>query len=314
MSKTRKKIGLALGSGGARGWAHIGVIRAIQEAGIHVDCVAGTSMGSLVGAAFASGTIDTLHNVALILDWKHVIYYFLEFTLPRSGLIDGVKIVEFVRQHVALSNIEDLPLPFSAIATEIETGEEVVMDRGDLIEAVRASISMPGIFTPVHRDGAVLVDGGLVEPVPVRAVRKMGAEIVIAVNLNHNLVERSFHKHQKKRKAASMERGTSNVQWDMIIKIINDRIKKIDFAPLTPMKHWFSRKDTLNVFDVLGNSLRIVAAQLAGMLLKSYPPDVLIEPDVPEMKFMDFHRAREAIDAGYQAAREQLKMHKDLFQ
>ncbi len=183
-----KKIGLALGSGGARGWAHIGVIEALEEAGFPVQCVAGTSMGALVGGAFASGRVQSLKEVALRLDWKQAIYYFLEVTFPRSGLIDGLKIASFVRQNVGKTNIQTLPMPFATVATDVLTGQEVVIDKGDMIDAIRASISIPGIFTPVSRDGAILVDGGLVNPVPVSVARRLGADVVIAVDLNYGAV------------------------------------------------------------------------------------------------------------------------------
>lgn len=181
------KVGLALGSGSARGWAHMGVIKALTEADIRVDYVAGTSIGAVVGAVYASGKIGALEDVALQLDWRQIVS-FLDVVFPKSGLIDGKKIADFVRTHVTPKNIEDLTLPFCAISTDLETGSEVVIRKGDVIEAVRASISIPGIFTPVRRNGMILVDGGLVDPVPVRVVREMGADFVIAVDLNHDII------------------------------------------------------------------------------------------------------------------------------
>jgi len=173
-----KKIGLALGSGSARGLAHIGVIKALDEAGIRVDYIAGTSAGAVVGAVYASGRINSLENVVLQLDWKKIVYFF-DVVFPKSGLIDGNKITDFIRNHVDEKNIEDLPLPFCAVSTDLATGNEVAIQEGDLIEAVRASISIPGIFTPVKKNDITLVDGGLVNPVPVSVVREMGAGFVI---------------------------------------------------------------------------------------------------------------------------------------
>ncbi len=157
-------VGLALGSGSARGWAHIGVIRALTEAGIHVDYIAGTSIGALVGAVYASGGIGTLENVVLQFDWKQIAYFF-DVVLPKSGLLDGKKVSAFIRRHVKEINIEELAIPFCAVATDLGTGNEVILKQGDIIEAVRASISVPGIFTPVKKNGTILVDGGLVNPV-----------------------------------------------------------------------------------------------------------------------------------------------------
>ena len=172
----RKKVGLVLGSGGARGWAHIGVIKAVEEAGIAIDYVVGASMGALVGGVYVSGKLPLLEAVALEFGSRDLFYYFLDVNFPRSGLIEGERIVRLVHKHVVSSNIESLPLPFAAIATDIESGREVVIRDGDLVEAIRASISIPGIFTPVCRDGHVLVDGGLVNPVPVSIARSMGVK------------------------------------------------------------------------------------------------------------------------------------------
>ncbi|MBW2662936.1 MAG: efflux RND transporter permease subunit, partial [Deltaproteobacteria bacterium] len=155
------RVGLALGSGSARGWAHIGVIRALAEAGIRVDYVAGTSIGALVGAVYASGEIDALEEVVLQLDWKQIVYFF-DVILPKSGLIDGKKVSVFIGNNIKKINIEDLPFPFCAVSTDMNTGDEVAIQDGDIIEAVRASISVPGIFTPVKKNGTILVDGGII--------------------------------------------------------------------------------------------------------------------------------------------------------
>ena len=180
------RIGLALGGGSARGWAHIGVIKALTEAGIHIDYVAGTSIGAVVGSVYASGRIATLEDVALQLDWKKVVNL-LDIVFPKSGIIDGNKITEFIREQVKTKTIEELPLPFAAVSTDLATGREVVIREGDIIEAVRASVSVPGVFTPISRAGLFLLDGGLVNPVPVSVVREMGADFVIAVDLNHDI-------------------------------------------------------------------------------------------------------------------------------
>ena len=161
-----KQIGLALGSGSARGLSHIGVIRALEEAGIKVDCIVGTSIGALIGSVYASGKLEALEKVYLDFDWKKIAYFF-DVVFPKSGLIDGNKVTDFVREYVHAETIEHLPLPFQVVATDIATGKEIWIDQGDVIEAVRASLSVPGIFTPVRRNGRILVDGGLVNPVPV---------------------------------------------------------------------------------------------------------------------------------------------------
>lgn len=299
-----KKIGLALGSGGARGWAHIGVIQALEEAGIPVHCVAGASMGALVGGAYASGKVHVLREVALRLDWRQVLYHFLEFTFPRSGLIDGAKIVRFVRAQVAKSDIETLPMPFAAVATDLATGREVVIRKGDLIDAIRASIAIPGIFTPVIRDGEVLVDGGLVDPVPVSVARQMGADFVIAVDLNRG----AFDRRPKARAPAPAAKPVplSPVQ-NRFLQALDEKFRQFDVSVLAPARKWVAaRSDLPNVFDVLGNSIRIVEAQIAEARLKEDRPEVLIRPAVGRMNFMEFHRADEVIRAGYAAAFAQM--------
>ncbi len=307
MSKHRKKIGLVLGGGGARGWAHIGVIRAIQEARIPIHCVAGTSMGALVGGAFVCGKIDLLQKVAIDLDWKHVFHYVIEFSPHRSGLIDGSKIVKFVRRHITSTNIEDASIPLQVVATNIQTGQEVVISQGDIIDAIRASVSIPGIFTPVVKRDLVLVDGGLVNPVPVSVVKAMGADFVIAVDVNRGLTEHT----------AAIKRGTIHTRPNVnphqteagthkIIDRINERINHAHLRSLSPVRRWISRRSTPNVFDIMGNTIRIIETELSAMLLEKTPPDILIQPQVGQINFMEFHRAQEAIDAGYEAAHQLL--------
>jgi len=148
--RLKGKVGLALGSGAARGWAHIGVIKALSEKNIKIDYVAGTSIGALVGAVFASGNLLALENIILKLDWKQIAFFF-DIKIPRSGLIDGKKITNFIRSHINKVMIEDLPIHFCAVTTDIQTGNEIIINSGDIIEAVRASISVPGIFTSKKR-------------------------------------------------------------------------------------------------------------------------------------------------------------------
>jgi NTE family protein len=177
------KIGLALGSGSARGLSHIGVIRGLQEANINIDVVCGSSIGSLVGGAFAAGKLNIMEEIIRGFSLSEFLR-FMEFPLPRSGLIDGDKIAQFMREKLSDVNIEDLPIPFGAVATDLTSGQEVWLQKGSLINAVRASISMPGMFTPLKREGMLLADGGLVNPVPVSLCRALGAQIVIGVNPN----------------------------------------------------------------------------------------------------------------------------------
>ncbi len=305
-----KKVGLALGSGSARGWSHIGVIRALAEAGVKVDYVAGTSIGALVGAVFASGKIDALEKVALQLDWKKIAYLF-DAVFPKSGLIDGRKVTVFVQNHVKEINIEDLSIPFCAVSTDLTTGKEVAIRDGNIIEAVRASISIPGIFTPVKKNGTFLVDGGVVNPVPVSVVRKMGADFVIAVDLNHNSIgntglDKITDIDSNKRSSEKKDRQGQG-EKNKLVEALNKRIKAVDFPALAHVKEWMNKEPMPSIFEVLTSSINIMEDQIKTIRLKTDPPDILIQPNLSHLKFLEFNRAKEAIDEGYKVSREKIK-------
>jgi len=307
--KISGKIGLALGSGSARGWAHIGVIHALSEAGIHIDYIAATSIGSVVGAVYASGNINTLEEVVLQLDWKQIAYFF-DVVLPKSGLIDGKKLSAFVRSHVNRINIEDLPIPFCTVSTDLTTGVEVIIQSGDIIDAVRASISVPGIFTPVKKNGAFLVDGGLVNPVPVSVTRQMGADFVIAVDLNHGIAnDKGFRQTAPPISRAPHSRtdaGKATEKKNKILELLNDRFATVDFPALSQLKEWMRAERAPNIFEVLTSSINIMEAQITETKLKTDPPDLLIQPNLSHLKFLEFNRAEEAIAEGYRATKAQL--------
>ena len=283
--KPGRKIGLALGGGAARGWAHIGVLRALEELEIPVVAIAGTSMGALVGAFAANGQVETIELVALGLAARDVARNFLDITLPRSGLVEGRKISRLIEEHLDVPRFDQLRLPFRAVATDLLTGAEVILDSGDVVEAVRASIAIPGIFTPVTRNGALLVDGGLVNPVPVSVVRSLGVEAVIAVDLN----------------CFAGPAAHSN-QWS---DSLQQRLKKSAASRWAPVKRWLEEAPQPNIFDVMGHSIRIIEQQIAAIRLRTEPAEVLIRPDVGAVGIMEFHRAAPAIEAGYQATLQQ---------
>ena len=291
------RIGLALGSGSARGLAHIGVLRALNEAHVTVDVVAGTSMGAVIGAVFASGKIDGLTAKLLNLDWQSIVAL-LDPVFPRSGLINSQKIAEFVRAHVPSARIEDLLMPFAAVSTDITNGEQVVATTGDLTEAVHASIAVPGIITPVRSNGRILVDGGLVNPVPVSVARAMGADLVIAVDLNHDIVTgRLSH-------PAAHGNGHAPIMARLLesLRAINSPVPAqfeawLHKAPLEPLP---------GIFEVLLASLYIMQARVTEADLRQTQPDLLIQPPLGAVRFMEFDRAEEIIDIGYRSAAEQL--------
>ncbi|QGZ62925.1 patatin-like phospholipase family protein [Paraburkholderia acidisoli] len=181
-----RRVGLVLGGGAARGWAHIGAIRALEEAGIKPDVVCGTSIGALVGAVYANGDLDWLEDWVGKLTWQTVVRLLdLRFS---GGLLGGRKVIDLFAQQFNGRAIDDLKVPFAAVATELDTGREVWLREGGVVDAVRASIAIPGIFTPIWHDGVWLVDGGLSNPVPVSAARAMRADTVIAIDLNHDIL------------------------------------------------------------------------------------------------------------------------------
>lgn len=295
------RIGLALGSGGARGCAHLGVIQALEEAGFSIACVAGTSMGALVGAVFASGRLDALREVARGMDWRQVLYYFAETPFrPKAGLIDGRRIVSFIRRYVTLEAIENLPIPFAACATDIMSGEEVVLDRGDIIDAVRASISIPGIFAPVHRAGRFLVDGGLVNPVPVQLARHLGADTVIAVDVNHMAEPLPPRRSPPTRRADAVPHASARRLPEAFLAGLRGKLHDLPWPP--------RRRDkaSLSVFDVIGNAIRILETQVTETRFKIEPPDLLIRPRLRDVAILDFHKADAIIAEGFAAARAAL--------
>jgi NTE family protein len=283
--KQRRKIGLAFGGGAARGWAHIGVLRALEELQIPVDAIAGTSMGALVGAVAAAGQLEAFEITALGLAAKDVARNFLDLTLPRAGLIEGQKIVRLIEQHLDVQRFEQLPIPYRAIATNLLDGSEVILSSGRIIEAVRASIAIPGIFTPVTREGALLADGGLVNPVPVSVVRTLGVDAVIAVDLNY-FSGPAAHGSLVSPKLQKRLEASAAMRW-------------------APIRRWMEEAAQPNIFDVLGHSIRIIEAQIAEIRLRTEPADVLIRPDVGRVGIMEFHRAAPAIEAGYNATLQQ---------
>ncbi len=293
------KIGLALGSGAARGWAHIGVINVLEEAGIHADVVAGCSIGALVGAAFVTGSMGKLHDWLMTLDWRGIVSL-MDFSFSRGGLIMGREVTEFLASLGVRGTIEDLPLPFMAVATDMATGREIWLKQGDLGQAIHASFSMPGLFAPVKRGNQWLLDGGLVNPVPVSACRALGADVIIAVNLNGDLVGR--------RRMPRLRRDDKDLTGKLLERLpesMADGLGRI--APSL-----LARRNAPGYFDVLGASINIMQDQITRSRLAGEPPHVLINPRLSHFNVMDFDRAKEAIAEGEKRARAALPHIRDI--
>ena len=280
----KPRVGLALGSGSARGWAHIGVIRALEEAGVRPDLVCGTSIGALVGAAYAAGELERLESWVLGLQIGDVVG-FADVSLS-AGLLKGDRLMQFFRGNFADRPIEQLGVPFAAVATSLQTGAEVWLRSGSTLDAVRASIALPGIFTPVRWEGSLLVDGGLTNPIPVSLARAMGADVVIAVDLGSDMLGRHF------RTSASPEAPASPPQWML-------RLRE-NLRVLAPEKS--SEEPPMpSMMDVVSTCLDIVLVRIARSRMAGEPPEVLVAPRLARLRLLDFHRAKEAIEEGRRA-------------
>ena len=303
--KKNIKVGLALGSGSARGWAHIGAIEAIEEAGVPIHYVAGTSIGAFVGAVYATGDLDSLKQFALQMDWKKVLSYF-DVVFPRSGLMDGKKVHDLFSLHTEARTFDDFKIPVKMIATDLNSGDKIIIDSGNIIESIRASVSVPGVFTPVHLNDKWLVDGGLVDPVPVKVVREMGADIVIAIDLNSGLASKKpLKKSKEKIKQIQKERNE-------FITRIAAQYSSAEKAVKSQINRWFSSSSKPSIIDVLGSSVGIIEEQITRINLAMDPPDILIQPRLGDLKMFDFDQAERSILEGYTQAKYQIDNIKSL--
>jgi NTE family protein len=290
----RLRIGLALGSGSARGWSHIGIIESLAEEGIEADIVCGTSMGALVGAAYVAGQLTPLRKWAEAVSWREIVGL-MDLRLLRGGLINGKQIVGFLRSLEVAGPIGDFDKAYAAIATDLTTGSEVQLTTGHVEDAVRASIALPGIFSPKKIDDRWLVDGGLVNPVPVTACRALGADIVIAVNLNGDRVGRRLNRAL----AAKPQPETRNGSGDFLERIQNQ-------MPMAIRRHATLLAPRLlqlgfagpGYFDVIANSINIMQAQITTSRLAAERPDIVLTPNLRYVGLLEFNRAPEAIAAG----------------
>ncbi len=292
-------IGLVLGSGAARGFAHIGVMRALDARGIKPDIIVGTSMGALVGGCHASGQLDTLEAWARSLTMRRVFGY-LDVKFGGAGLISGNRLTRRLEELIGPKDIEDLPVRFAAIATEVGTGHEVWLTHGSLALALRASYALPGIFPPVHLGGRWLVDGALVNPVPVSAARAFGARVVIAVNMDADRFGRGTT-------IASHGADPGDAQSLTPPAEPHDRFSRLRgiFGAEHALKRQIATGDNKpgGFSTVMIEAFNIMQDRLTRMRLAGDPPDVHITPRIGHVGWLDFHRAAELIAVG-QAATE----------
>lgn len=273
------RIALALGGGAARGWAHIGVLRALDEEGIDVGMIAGTSIGALVGGCYLAGKLDELEAFARSLTMRRIAGL-LDFAIGGGGLFSGMRLTKRMREHMEGIAIEDLDRTFVAVAAEVNTGHEVWITGGSLITGLRASYALPGIFEPVKCNGRTLVDGALVNPVPVSVCRAYEQTLVVAVNLNYDLYGRSaVIKHSA---------GLHNIDAQAAADPQNSNATRLGLTSVM-----------VQAFNIIQD--RISRARLAGD-----PPDLALHPKLADVGLSEFHRAGEAIDRGYEEAKARI--------
>jgi NTE family protein len=303
-------IALVLGSGAARGWAHIGVIHELKSMGIEPDMVVGTSVGSVVGGAYASGNLQPFEDWISSLGRVDIIRL-LDAKMTGGGFLQGNSLMAAIEKRIGNPNIEDLGIPFACVATELDTGREVWLRDGSLLDACRASIALPGMFAPSRfKKDKLLVDGGLVNPVPVSLARAMGGEVVIAVNLNGDLIGRHFFVHRE-------EAEVSEEDSERLLAEIEDKDSTIARWAARMKAGFGVRLDSYisslrkeespdpGLFDVIAGSIDIMQDRITRSRMAGEPPDIHITPQLSHVGLMDFDRSNECIEEGRAATRRE---------
>jgi NTE family protein len=293
-SVRRPVIGLALGGGAARGFAHIGIVRTLIAHGIVPNVVVGTSIGAVVGGSYAAGHLDTLEEWARSLQPRNILSY-LDIRLNGSGLIGGDKLAAQLEAALGQTDIEDLPLKFASVATEVQTGHEIWLTHGRIVDAMRASYALPGIFSPVLVGDRWLVDGALVNPVPVSAARALGAEIVIAANLSSDVFAHS---------TTIYAHGAAATAPETAIEVPPPRrgFSKFFSPERTVKREFFGGGGRPGISKVMVDAFNIMQDRITRARLAGDPPDLLISPRVGQIGWFDFHRADDLIAHGARAA------------
>jgi NTE family protein len=281
----RKRLGLALGAGGARGLAHVGVLFGLAEAGIQVDAIAGTSMGALVGALFATGQLEVFERDLRGRELSDLVRY-LDPVWPRHGLLSGERATEYLRSLVGEWRIEDLPIPYAAVAVDLVSGEEVWIRSGRVLDAVRASISLPGIFVPVRQGNRVLVDGAIRNPVPVSPLEALGVDVRVAVNLHsqavHELEPRPRRHSMVSRIGDAFEVGLARLRG----------------RPRGAQEPEVEEAAGPNLLEIITASMSVLEHEIARHRLAREPVDVVLTPDLGNIRSFEFHKAPRAVSAG----------------
>jgi NTE family protein len=297
----RDKIGIALGGGAARGWAHIGVLNALAKSGLKPSVIAGTSIGAVVGGCHAAGKLDLLEDFVTHLTPRSVLR-FLDLDFSGGGLMSGTRLRRTLDKELEGVMIENLRETFVAVATEIGTGREIWLTKGPLVNAIRASYALPGIFRPIQINGRWLMDGAFVNPVPVAVCRAMGANLVIAVNLHHLGISRTA--------LTPLEATAMDIKPVVDVPPPEPAARKRRIPFLRNWRHQvFSKGNGTNapgISRVLLEAFNVTQDRIARARLAGDPPDVIITPRLGSMGLFDFHKSKTAISEGYEATMRQL--------
>lgn len=298
------KLGIVFGSGAARGWAHIGIMNELNKMGIHPHVVTGTSIGSLVGAAVASGRLSELEEwVGGLTNWQ--VLGLLDWGLGKGGLVSGQRVFDKIAETIGELTFEELKIPFGAVATNLNSGRETWLTQGKLQSAIRCSCAIPGLLAPARHEDQWLVDGATVNPIPVSLCRAMGADFVIAIDLNsdksNNVVRRLENESRSNKKAKKAQKAKDDAQ-----KELEKDTEKNTFAQLlSHSKEYlqqFSEREEVDkapgVFAVMSGCIDIMQDRITRSRLAGDPPDVLLQPKVGQYGIMEFHRAEEIIAEG----------------
>jgi len=308
---SRKTVGLALGSGSSSGWAHIGAIEALEEENIPIDYVAGSSVGSYVGALYASGSLKSLKEFVLRMDGKKVFSYF-DVVFPRSGILDGTKrLKELFSIHTAVEDFSELKIPVMMVATDLASGKKVVLKSGNIFIALRATMSLPGLFAPVRVKDRWLVDGGLVDPVPVGVARALEADVVIAVDLNSGVVSRKKPKRQTK-PAAKKTGDSLGYKSELLKKMVAYYAETSFKSKISELRH--KESSTPDIIEAVMTSINIMKERITRINLAVEPPDILIQPRLGQLKMMDFDQVEQTIEEGYIGVKEKIEDIKKLLE
>jgi len=316
------RVGLALGSGASRGWAHIGVIRALEAAGIVPDVICGSSVGAIVGAAYASGNLDAFEKWVSGLDRGRVLRN-LDLSF-RGGLLKGAQFFSFMSPELPDGEIEALPRAFGAIATDLASGQEVWLREGSVHDALRASVAMPGLITPAQREGRWLVDGGLVNPVPISLCRAMGADSVIAVDLNTILLRRTDLASRLDAATPASDEGSDPAEAESLAELAGEggegpdaaveasRLRATVESWARDLRERMTSTDDArdpsqpSLYEVLANSLYIMQVRITRSRMAGEPPDLLITPRLADFALLDLDRGDEAMAEGRRATERAL--------